>query len=254
MPTERLAKFLFEVASPERISILRALRGHPLRHAEITEQLSMTGSETTRHLNRLVAIRMIEKDPEGRYRVTPLAELMLVALPLFDFVSQRDDYLVAHDLSVLEPKFIARLGELNDARLIDGTYPVIAYQDAALREARTRIWVVTDHPFQQALPLLREKASQGTDVRVVRPRRMLQEERAPDSRVERNYAVRLLPEIRIFLAVLDTQAGVSFSVRSGPPDLSSMLLLTDPDGYCWAEDLFLHMWSRAEELRAARPA
>jgi predicted transcriptional regulator len=250
--TERLAKFVFEVASPERIGILRGLHERPLRHAELAERLSMTESETTRHLARLASLRLIEKDTEGRYRGTPLAEALLVALPLFDFLSRRDEYIVEHDLAALDPTFVVRLGELNDGRLIDGTYPVIAAQEAALRDAHRRIWVVTDHRFEQALPLLRERASHGADVRVVRPRRALEEERSPVSRVERNYPVRLLPEVRIFLAVLDTQAGLSLPARAGVPDLSRMLLLTDTLGYRWAEDLFRSLWNRAEEWRGRR--
>lgn len=253
MPTERLSKFVFEIASSERISILRALHERPLRHSEIAERLSLTGSETTRHLTRLASIRLIEKDPEGRYRPTNLTEALLVGLPFLDFLSRREEYLADHDPLPLGPSFVARLGELNEGRLIDGTYPVIAAQDAGLREARRRIWVVTDHRFEQALPLLREKASQGTDVRVVRPRRALDEERSPSARVDRNYAVRLLPEVRVFLAVLDDQAGLSLPNRSGVPDLSAMFLLTDPKGYRWAEDLFQHLWAQAAEWRAARP-
>lgn len=252
MPTERLAKFVFEIASPERIAILRAVAEAPRRHAEVADRLSITGSETTRHLSRLTAIRLIEKDPEGRYRPTPLADALLVSLPLLDFLSHRGEYLVAHDLAHLEPRFLARLGELNDCRLIEGTYPVIAAQDAALRSARRRIWVVTDHRFEQALPILREKAAQGAEVRVIRPRRALEEERAPPDRVPRNYAVRLVPEVREFLAVLDDQAGLALASRSGPPDLSRMLLITDPTGYRWAEDRFSHLWTHAQEWRVGR--
>ena len=126
MPTERLSKFVFEIASSERISILRALHERPLRHSEIAELLSLTGSETTRHLSRLTSIGMIEKDPEGRYRAKNLSEALLVGLPFLDFLSRREAYLVGHDTLPLGPSFVARLGELNEGLLIDGTYPVIA--------------------------------------------------------------------------------------------------------------------------------
>ena len=249
MPTDRLAKFLFEIASAERISILRALHERPLRHTEIAEQLSMTGSETTRHLARLTAIRLIEKEAEGRYVLTVLADALIVSLPFYDFLAGRDEYLLAHDLSGVGPGFVARLGELNDGRLVEGTYAVVALQETALRAADRRIWVVTDQRFEQALPILRAKASKGADVRVVRPRSVLDEERSPSSRVERNYEVRLLHEVPFFLAVLDDQAGLALPRRSGGPDLANMLLLTDPAGFRWAADLFLSIWAEAEAWR-----
>lgn len=252
MPTDRLAKFLFEIASAERISILRALHERPLRHTEIAERLSMTGSETTRHLARLAGTRLIEKDAEGRYVPTGIADVLIVSLPLYDFLAGRDEYLLAHDLAGLGPGFVARLGELNDGRLVEGTYAVVALQEAALRAADRRIWVVTDQRFEQALPILREKASKGADVRVVRPRSVLEEERSPSTRVERNYEARLVPSVPFFLAVLDDQAGLALPRRSGGPDLANMLLLADATGYGWAADLFQSVWARAEAWRTPR--
>jgi predicted transcriptional regulator len=240
---------MFEIASAERIAMLRALAAGGLRHAEVADRLSMTGSETTRHLGRLTASRLVEKDPDGRYRATPLAVVLLQALPLLDFLSLRADYLLTHDLSDLDPAFVVRLGELVDGTIVEGTYPVIAAQDAALRGARRRIWVVSDERFEQAIPVMREKAAAGAEVRIVRPRRVLEEERSARTRVERNYAVRLVPKVSVFLAVLDDQAGLALPTPGGPPDLSRMLLLTDPRGYHWAEDLFGHLWTRATEWR-----
>jgi predicted transcriptional regulator len=67
------------------------------------------------------------------------------------------------------------------------------------------------------------------------------------SAVRRNYPVRLLDETRIFLAVLDDIAGVCFPTLDGRVDMATMLVLRDPRGYRWAEDLFLHLWERARE-------
>ena len=44
MSTERLAKFLFEIASAERIAMLRALAAGGLRHSEVADRLSAGGT------------------------------------------------------------------------------------------------------------------------------------------------------------------------------------------------------------------
>jgi len=98
-----------------------------------------------------------------------------------------------------------------------------------------------------AVPVMREKAAAGADVRVIRSREGFQRETARAPPVQRNYPVRLVPEARIFLAVLDDVAGVCFPTLEGKVDMESMLLLTDPAGHRWAEDLYARLWSQARE-------
>jgi hypothetical protein len=110
--------------------------------------------------------------------------------------------------------------------------------------------VLTDQSFEQALPILREKAAAGADIRVIRSREGFERETARLPPVERNYPVRLVPDARIFLAVLDDVAGVCFPTVDGKVDMEAMLLLTDPPGHRWAADLFAQVWGEARERLA----
>lgn len=241
-----LAHFLFEIASEERLGILDSLSKRPMAHAEIARARSMTGSETTRHLRRLVSVGLVQKDAAGKYALTPMANLLRAGLPFLDFVSSHRSFLLGHDLGVLDSDFLERIGELGHASFTEGTYQVIAAQESALRSVRRRIWVATEHRFEQAIPIFREKTAAGADVRVIRPRQLLEEERRTGRAVQRNFAVRSLPEVRLFLAVLDDQAGLCLPTLDGRVDMATMILLTDLAGYRWAEDLYLRLWSRAD--------
>src|SRR3989449_8237989 len=64
MESTGLARFLFELASEERLGILAAISEKPLRHAQIARRVRMTDSETTRHLNRLTAAGLVTKRSE----------------------------------------------------------------------------------------------------------------------------------------------------------------------------------------------
>ncbi len=248
-----LGAFLFELASPERLAILRTVGRGSLRHAELAGRLAMTGSETTRHLSRLITAGLVAKSPDGRYGATPMARVLLSGLPLFEFLTSNREFVVAHDLSLLDPRFVERLGELRDGSITNGTYQVVAAQDHALRAVRRRIWVATEQLFEQALPIFREKVARGADVRIIRPLGAAKEEGRSGPRRQRNYPVRVLPEIGLFLAVLDDQAGVCFPGPDGRVDMSMMLLVKDPIGYRWAEDLFADLWGRAQTWRAPFP-
>ncbi len=250
VPDRQLSTFLFEIASNERLGILEAVVERPRKHSELARALKMTGSETTRHLSRLAGAGLVEKNPKGEYAATPLARALWAGLPYLAFLSAHREFVTSHDLTALEPGFVSRLGELAGASFHQGAYEVVAVQEAALRAVRRRAWVVTQQRFEQAIPILREKSAAGADVRVVRPRPLVEQERRTGRDVERNFPFRLLPEVRLFLAVLDDRAGICFPSTDGRLDMATMVLLTDRAGYRWSEDLFLRIWERAEETGA----
>ena len=166
---------------------------------------------------------------------------------MFHFLLANREFLLKHDVRVVPAEFVERLGALNSGTFVWGMYDVAAAQERYLRSVKQRIWVLTDQLFEAAVPVMREKAAAGADVRVIRSREGFQRETARLPRVQRNYPLRLVPEARIFLAVLDDVAGVCFPTLEGKVDMESMLLLTDPAGHRWAEDLYARLWSQARE-------
>lgn len=254
MTSEGLPEFLFEVASPERLGILDALGAHPMKHADIARGLGMTGSETTRHLRRLLSAGLVSKEADGRYCPTALAEALRAGLPFFDFLVRHRRFVQLHHLPELDHTFLERMGELCHGSVLQGAYQVVAVQESALRAVERRIWVITEQRFEAALPILREKAGLGADVRVVRPKELITAEKLAGREVHRNFSLRVLPRVDSFLAVLDDQAGFCLPGLDGKVDLSAMLLLTDADGYRWAEDLYRWYWEKAEAWRPSASA
>src|SRR5881396_3565576 len=139
MESTGLARFLFELASEERLGILAAISEKPLRHAQIARRLGMTDSETTRHLNRLTVAGLVSAD-----------------FPFFRFLLAQREFLLNHNVLVLPPGFAERLSALSGGVLTKGTYNVVATQERSLRGAARRIWVLWEQAFEQALPILRE--------------------------------------------------------------------------------------------------
>src|SRR5438093_9246964 len=101
-----LARFLFELASDERLGILDAIAERPLRHVQIARQLRMTDSETTRHLNRLASAGLVTKNPQSQFEATYLARLVSAAFPLFRFLLTNRDFLLKNKLGGLPPESV----------------------------------------------------------------------------------------------------------------------------------------------------
>lgn len=250
MPPEDLANFLFEVASPERLVILSRLSKGGRTHTELVRGLKRSGSETTRHLQRLSAAGLVTKDEHRRFELTSTARAFNAGLGLFEFLVANRDFLVDHDLSGLDARFLSRLGELGKGTFTYGEYGTVAVQESALREARVRVWMITDESTDQILPTLRERAAHGTDVRIVGPG-STDERRssALDTDAEEDGGLRAVSSPRVFLLVVDDRAGICFPLTDGTMDRSTMLTLHDSIGLRWAEDLFLDQWSQAASSR-----
>src|SRR2546427_12047482 len=227
MESTRLARFLFELASDERLGILEVIEEKPLRHAQAARGLKIRASETTRHLNRLASRGLLTKKPQSQYERTRLRRLVSAGFPFFRFLLANREFLQKHDVQVVPTAFVERLGALNGGTFVTGMYDVAAAQERYLRAVKQRIWVLTDQLFEAAVPVMREKAAAGADVRVIRSREGVQRETARLPPVQRNYPVRLVSEARIFFSVLDHGAGGGFPDPQGKGGKEAMLLLVD---------------------------
>src|SRR2546427_12385968 len=110
MESTGLARFLFERASEEGLGIMAAVSEKPLRRAQIARRVRMTDSETTRHLNRLTAAGLVTKRPQSEYEPTNLARLVSAHFPFFRFLLAQREFLLNHNVLVLPPGFVERLG------------------------------------------------------------------------------------------------------------------------------------------------
>src|SRR3989441_2662613 len=201
MESTGLARFLFELASEERLGILAAISEKPLRHAQIARRLGMTDSETTRHLNRLTVAGLVTKGPQSEYEPSNLARLVSADFPFFRFLLAQREFLLNHNVLVLPPGFVERLGALSGGVLTKGTYNVVATQERSLRSAKRRIWALPDKASDKPLPFWRGKASAAPNFPAFGPREGFRDP-VPLSPGKKTYPPQLLEEGRRFLPVV----------------------------------------------------
>src|SRR2546425_6372260 len=215
MESTGLARFLFELASDERLGILEVMEEKPLRHAQIARRLKITDSETTRHLNRLASTGLLTKNPQSQYEPTSLARLVSAGFPFFRFLLANREFLQKHDVRVVPTEFVERLGALNGGTFVTGMYDVAAAQERYLRAVKQRIWVLTDQLFEAAVPGVRGKAGARAGGRVVPSREGVQHVTARPPSGHCNYPVRLVSEARILFSVPDDRASVCVPAPDG---------------------------------------
>lgn len=245
---KRMQKLLFELSSAERIDIMLELQKQRLKLSPISSKLDMTVTEAFRHLQRLGDARLVQKDSNGRYELTPYGSLVLSLLSSIDFVSKHQDYFLEYDISPLPYEFISRMGELSEGEFSADILKNIEYAEKHLWEADKFIWIQTDQIFQNLIPIVAEKIKQPFDFRFISPEAIMPpDSKAPLPSTLKHVQKRLLPKVNVVLIVTDTSAGFCLPQKSGRIDYRN-IHGTDPKFKKWCKDLFLYYWQKAKPV------
>lgn len=85
---EPLRNLLFELAGEDRLNILLELKNKPLKLSDLSKKLYFTIQETSRNISRLTEAKLIIKEADGCFRLTPYGEETLDLLAGFNFLSR----------------------------------------------------------------------------------------------------------------------------------------------------------------------
>jgi len=83
MGLDNFCNLLFEFSSVDRLDILLLLKKSPLKLSHISSELAFTVQETSRNVARLTDAKLIAKDVDGLFHLTPYGEEALSQLSGF---------------------------------------------------------------------------------------------------------------------------------------------------------------------------
>lgn len=243
---KRLDLLFFELASEDRLAILRKLCGSELKMQDIARALGLTATEASRQLQRMSQAKLIERGPVGTYTTSQLGRLFLTLSASIEFAYKHDDYFLTHDLTQIPLPFINRLGELSQGTLVADLITDLARWEALLMAAQDHIWVMTPRAMGHLTKVSAVKLSEGVKIRAI-----LNEENREakiDLPSSKNAERKLVPEVPLIMIISEKEASVSFSSKKadGIADFSSSFFGSDPTFLRWANDLFLFYWEMAK--------
>ena len=112
---ERLCNLLFELSNEERLTILTHLKQEPMKLTRLSQILKYRPQEASRNVSRLSEARLIRRDSDGTYHLSPLGEEALRLLDGYRFLSENSDYFASHTLRGIPGVFADRIGALVEA-------------------------------------------------------------------------------------------------------------------------------------------
>ena len=169
---EELSDFFLELAHSDRLRALFLIEKERLKLTQISERLNLSMQETSRHLSRLRDAKLIRKDADGFYYLTPFGHTTLHLLPGYNFILKNRDYFQDHDLSRLPPEFIRRIGELEEYEPGKGVMQVLHLAVVVVEEAKEYVWIMTDQVMTPIIPMIREGHAKGIIFRILLPEQL----------------------------------------------------------------------------------
>ena len=239
-----LQDLLFSLASDDRLALLDELSARRQRLTALSKVIGATVQECSRHVERLGAAGLVSRDSEGFYATTSLGRAVLKMLPAMRFLLSHRDYSLSHDPGFLPDQFVERLGELSAGRYVAHVSETLELIKKILSEAKEFVYLVADQP-----PIVSKVAGSSFTSKEI-PVRLIGEK--VDKRVASdlkavmpNSQVVLMKDVRVALAMNESQAGICLPDLKGRPDFSSGFEGRDPAFLIWCRDLFEHYWAES---------
>lgn len=240
---EGLDVLFFELASEDRLSILRQLCIVNLKMQDIARKLNLTATEASRQLQRMSKANLIERLPDGTYTTMHFGRLILDLSASMDFAFKNKEYFSEHYIWNLPNSFIFRLGELSQCTLSSILAKNMIRWENMIKNAEKHVWVMTPQVMPNLSRIMVEKLQQGIRLRSIigeAPLETLKAYIATGKNVER----KTLKQVPVILLITEKEASVSLPHINGQIDISTFFGI-DPNFLKWSNDLYQHYWNQA---------
>jgi predicted transcriptional regulator len=253
-----LGRLASEAFGNGRVDILRLLVAQPLRYTDLARRLEVSDGEVSRHLQRLAAAGLVEKQASGGFVATPLARLAMALEGPLSLLARHDEYFRTHDVASLDEPFLRRLDDLGFAEFLNDPIETQAATQrlfAGVRGHFDGICLVASHmaaghSIGDLVSLQDACRTNGTRMRLV-----LQEEEARlgvqvHSALAARVEYRTVPVSRVDIAIGEGCAVAAFAQRDGRMDYNQAFFGTEARFVGFCRDYFEAVWARAKPVPA----
>lgn len=249
-----VCNLLFELSGSDRLDILLLLNKTPLKLSHISNKLNFTVQETSRNVTRLTDAKLILKNVEGVFHLTPYGEEALSQLSGFSFLFKNRDYFLTHSLSSLPKQFQSSIGMLERCEFVEDVMISFRNIEEMIAKAQERVWILTNQVLASTIPYLTQAIERGAEFKLLMPKDFMPtksiREIVKDPVFEKAARVRKLDcrfllKVGAFLCLSEKEvATIGFPNLEGKFDYAGFNGKND-SLIEWANALFMHYWNEA---------
>ena len=232
-----------------------------MRITEIARDLKLHNPESRRHLSRLNAVGLIQRDNDGYYHITSYGETVLISLQEIDFMSSHKDYLISHILTKIPIEFLRQIGALSGSKHIDNALNFLLQTENLFRESKKYIWLLVDQFPLNSLSTIIEAISRGVQFKIIEPfdrilspniDSMTSEDVQALTRARHTPLVeqRILYEFNVNLYLSENRCVIAFPTSDGQYDYTGFSA-SDASSLNLCKNLFQYYWDNAEQVQRA---
>jgi len=248
---ENYAKYFLEVASEQRLKILQLINEKEFRLSELAKKLDATTPEVHRNLERLEKQGFIIKNSNGHFVLTTLGQTILGLIPNIAFIIKNKKYFLKHPIDSLPKKFISRMGELFDCKLLSSYVNVFECWKNIYENSQEYIYnILYEVPyFDEFVTPIQKKLSQGIKVKsIFYDKAMVSDSRSDVLKKFKKYIdngdIQRMMTKNLGTAVVlnEKQACLIFPNMDEKLDVSYAFTSEDPLFHQWCFDYFNYSW------------
>lgn len=244
-------ELLFEASNEDRLRIIEVLASKPMKLTALSKKTGISTQEMSRHVTRLTASGIAERDPNGLHYITPYGRLIMSQFSGLRFTTANRHYLNDHRLDRLPSSFIHRLGDLAVSAYLEDAILVFDHVERMIKEAEEYVYRITDRYLTSWLPVIDEALSRGIDYRLLSPEDVIVPKGfrlgpvMTKAELNGQFKVRSVGGPDVFLAMSEKEvAALGFPNSKGKMDYYSFSS-ADPGFHGWCLDLFNYYWEKS---------
>ena len=264
-----LSNLLFELSNEDRLAILFQLEANPMNITNLAKKLDLKIQEVSRHVSRLSKSKLIKKNINGYYQITPNGNLVLDQLPGLDFISDHMNYFSTHSTKFLPLDLRKQFGNLSQGKYVDDVMKVYQNVGNVMREAKDYVLAIVDQDtmklsfwepiMSSALPAIKNLVERKVKINFIEPKswkpssdnfQVNNEEKRLVSQAMKAGLLehRDLEKSEVFLYMSEKEVAIL-----GFPTLvegfDHLGFTSDDEQFrYWCKNLFMYYWEKAKQL------
>lgn len=247
-----------ELASEQRIEIIKILLKQKEKLTKIAKAIDATTSEVHRNLDRLVKSKIIKKDSEGFFYLTPIGKIIATQIPLVSFLSENKKYLESHSIKDIPEEFLQRLGSLENSKFLSSYMKILDKWKEIHSNSKEYLFnFLVEVPYSNDLFLIiknrlnsgvRIKSIFSENAQISKERKTILEKYHIRKYISEGKIERKMRNISTMMILNEKEALLIFPSVNGDVDMSKGLYSDDENFHKWCFDYFMYCWNDSPDF------
>jgi predicted transcriptional regulator len=261
--TEKIAAEFLELASEQRLNIIQNLAKENYTISRMAKELDATVPEVHRNFSRLIKSGFIAKNVDGTYDLTVFGNTVCQQIPWIVFLSSNKKYFTEHNYGEMPQKFVHRIGELSNSKIINGYVRVLETWNNIYKNAEKYIYnILVEVSYNSDLvETLIEKLENNIKIQSIFSEYAIISEGRSKAFEEKNFKKFIIDEtlkrkmkkdVKIIVVLNENEAAVCFPSSNNEVDLSKMFYSKDPYFHEWCLDYFDYSWKKSGSFQEGK--